>query len=560
MSNKLVWSTFKTAVELERLSPEELRAELVDYGFDADMLGDMTGEELNALLNDDVFWQIDLEDFDYNVLPMINKQTCDGIVLMVGEAETWDGKHKGGKAVFTEDLKGGDIDPDVTDVEIVDENGGLVWIGHHHDGTHRFKLYALPETDQVDFIRNCMEDAIEDELALNHEGEDYEDAEDDILENILGQFTDLDYLNDHINWSQVPNYCKPIKNLLNESLNESEDDVVTIVVDAVIDPYLYKENMDAIREFNIEPEYDIDKAHDNLTLTGTKANLVRYLKSDLYGETDEWIKEFYPVLLESLNESKLNEDFVDIKHFRLSELNSMIDKVVVFNKKVIYSNLDNYESDDEKPDFDRLGFEIEKDGDVVIPEGYTAVIKGVSSDEGYNPELYLESNGEEFEIALGWVELGEMSIIDPSLEGSLNEASSKEPKKLKKELKEIKSLVKEYGKEYLTSMPFTSYDNDPISIEYQYPEFFKIVKSFFKEMELLDKEQLNNNELLDDSWDSDIDDHDWDVLMTVCDKLVNRPGVPVQIEKIYKTGYNSFLDDDQILADREGNPDFVEEN
>ena len=118
----------------------------------------------------------------------------------------------------------------------------------------------------------------------------------------------------------------------------------------------------------------------------------------------------------------LTEDFVDIKYFRLSELNSMIDKVVVFNKKVIYSNLDNYESDDEKPDFDKLGFEIQKDGDVVIPEGYTAVIKGVSSAEGYNPELYLESNGEGFEIALGWVEFGEISIIDPSLEGSLNEA------------------------------------------------------------------------------------------------------------------------------------------
>lgn len=429
---KVVWSNNKTSDYLASFDLDSLKAELVDYGYDREMLDQLTDEELIAMLDaESVFWQVDSDEFDQSILPMINKQTCDGIVLMVGEAERFDGKHKGGRAVYTELLKGGDIDPDVTDVEIIEEDGGLVWLGHHHDGTHKFRLYALPETDQVDFIRNCMEDAIEDEYNWYHEGEDFDEVEDDILESVLANFTDLDYLTGYINFSQVPNYCKPIKNLLNESLNESKDDIVTIAVDAVLEDDIDLEN---IKEFDIKPEYSWNKAFDNLKLTGTKENIIKYLKSGLYNADDEWIKEYYPELL------------------------------------------------DEK----------------------------------------------------------------------LNEASTKNPKKLGKEIREIKKLAKDYGKEYFTSMPFTSYDNDPTSIEYNYPEFFRIVKLFFKEMGLADADQLNNNDWLDEMWDTDISQHDWDTIVRVCDRLVEKDGNgTIQIEKEYKTGYNAFLDDDQILADRE---------
>lgn len=138
---------------------------------------------------------------------------------------------------------------------------------------------------------------------------------------------------------------------------------------------------------------------------------------------------------------------------------------------------------------------------------------------------------------------------DLMVKEELTEAKAKNPNKLADELEEIKDLADEYGYEYFTQMPFTSFDNDPISIEVQYPEFFRVVKAFFKEMGILSAEELNNSDILDMSWDQDISQHDWDVFMRACDKLAQGKGV--QFEKEYKTGYNSVLDDDEILANRE---------
>lgn len=141
------------------------------------------------------------------------------------------------------------------------------------------------------------------------------------------------------------------------------------------------------------------------------------------------------------------------------------------------------------------------------------------------------------------------AVNNLEIEEELTEAKAKDSTKLSRELDEIRDLADEYGYEYFTQMPFTAYDNDPISIEMQYPEFFRIVKAFFKEMGILEGNDVNNTDLLDMSWDQDISKHDWDVLMRACDKLVQGKGV--QFEKEYKTGYNSVLDDDEILANRE---------
>ena len=461
MSNKLVWSDNSMLNSLLALSEEDLKAELIDYGYSEEFISDMSLDELhNILYEEETLWEMDIEDFENNVVPMINRQTDNGIVLMVGEVARWDGNRGAGKAVFTEDLKGGDIDPDVTSVEIYDDGSGLVWLGHHHDGTHKFRLYALPEENQVEFIEDCMEDAIEDMYNWYYGEDDLGDVRDEIIEDILAQLTDLNFLNENVNFSQVPNYCKPIKNLLNESLNESKDDIATITVDAVLEDDI---DLEDIRAFDIEPKYSWNKTFDNLTLTGTKENIVRYLKSGLYNADDEWIKEYYPELLEE----------------------------------------------------------------------------------------------------------------------ELNEASTKNPKKLAKELKEIKKLANDYGFEYFTAMPFTSYDSDPISIEYNYPEFFRIVKAFWKEMETLDDDtkekyieyadpegkkkiskddvNLNNPDVLDYLWDledqlavenkSDFD-HDFETIVKTCELILER-GTPIQFEKIFKNNFNSGLDDNQILADRE---------
>lgn len=173
--------------------------------------------------------------------------------------------------------------------------------------------------------------------------------------------------------------------------------------------------------------------------------------------------------------------------------------------------------------------------------------------------LYPDQDDEDIEIydiadliPFDWALLGNVlnhAKNDLDVVEELTEAKAKNPNKLADELEEIKDLSEEYGREYFTQMPFTSYDNDPISIEVQYPEFFRVVKSFFKEMGILEGSDLEDSDTLDMSWDQDISQHDWDVLMRACDKLVQGKGV--QFEKEYKTGYNSVLDDDEILASRE---------
>ena len=178
--------------------------------------------------------------------------------------------------------------------------------------------------------------------------------------------------------------------------------------------------------------------------------------------------------------------------------------------------------------------------------------------------LYPDMDDEDFDdpyywedlIPFDWEMLGQnlthvkdLGNLGESCDEQLDEAKAKNPTKLADELEEIKDLAEEYGREYFTQMPFTSFDNDPISIEYQYPEFFRVVKSFFKEMDILTPEELNDPDELDVQWDQGIDQHDWDVLMKVCDKLAQGKGT--QIEKEYKTGYNSPLDDDEIIANRE---------
>ena len=139
-----------------------------------------------------------------------------------------------------------------------------------------------------------------------------------------------------------------------------------------------------------------------------------------------------------------------------------------------------------------------------------------------------------------------ISLSNTSMNESvnLNEVRAKDPETLATEYEEIKALSDEYGKEYFTSMPFSAFEDDPITIEAQYPNFAKVVKSFFKEM--LD-EDPNDPEAMDYQWDVGLDDHDWDVLMTVCKKLVTKNAKGeypnMQIEKIFKNNFDDGLSD-----------------
>lgn len=96
--------------------------------------------------------------------------------------------------------------------------------------------------------------------------------------------------------------------------------------------------------------------------------------------------------------------------------------------------------------------------------------------------LYPDQDDEDIEvydiadlIPFDWTLLEE--ILDSAVNNldvveELTEAKAKNPNKLSNELAEVVDLADEYGYEYFTQMPFTSYDDDPIAIETQYPELF----------------------------------------------------------------------------------------
>ena len=105
--------------------------------------------------------------------------------------------------------------------------------------------------------------------------------------------------------------------LFDEDLDEALDDIVSVDVDFNIDD---GEDFNEIKnylkdKFNIDVvRYDPDGLYDNITLQGSKENLVKYLSTDYggYDEDDpdiEWVEEFFPELLdESLNEALFSEN------------------------------------------------------------------------------------------------------------------------------------------------------------------------------------------------------------------------------------------------------------
>ena len=130
----------------------------------------------------------------------------------------------------------------------------------------------------------------------------------------------------------------------------------------------------------------------------------------------------------------------------------------------------------------------------------------------------------------------------------LREASSKVPGQLKVEFDAILDAVDAFGLEEVTSKPFSlgdPADPDIGSVEYNYPEFARIVKAFKKELGL--------DEDIDDLWDGlSSNPADWQTIKDTCRLLTERSEdggykrPSVQIEKVYKKYYKAF---DESLED-----------
>ena len=133
----------------------------------------------------------------------------------------------------------------------------------------------------------------------------------------------------------------------------------------------------------------------------------------------------------------------------------------------------------------------------------------------------------------------------------LTEVSSKVPSQLKVEFDAIMYAVDAFGLEEVTSKPFLlgdPADPDINSVEYNYPEFARIVKAFKKELSL--------DEDIDDLWDGlSSNPADWQTIKDTCRLLTERSEdgsykrPSVQIEKVYKKYYKAF--DESLEEDDE---------
>ena len=137
---------------------------------------------------------------------------------------------------------------------------------------------------------------------------------------------------------------------------------------------------------------------------------------------------------------------------------------------------------------------------------------------------------EEMQIAF---ENGSPIILHETItEAKLNEVTETDPEDLSSELETINRLYDDYGFEYFTAMPLADFDNDTESIEYNYPKFFKVVKAFFKETGKLDKDNINDTDMLEETW-YNINDVDFKTILEVCNNLVSNDGESQNITDVY---------------------------
>ena len=87
MKDNLIWSNTMTRDYMMALPENNLRAELIDYGYEEDMLDELDYEGLKQLVADDDYlsWQKDSEDFEDLIRPEIEAQCNKGVVLLSGQ-------------------------------------------------------------------------------------------------------------------------------------------------------------------------------------------------------------------------------------------------------------------------------------------------------------------------------------------------------------------------------------------------------------------------------------------------------------------------------------------
>lgn len=144
-----------------------------------------------------------LEDWNENVLPMIEKQLNeDDLLILLGTAQTWQGTQSGGKVLRgVDELESLVSGYDRVDFDI-DENNDMEIDLVHHDGTHRMDMFTF--NGDVEGVYNKLI-----ELGINEfSNDEYEDFDDAYSYYDAGDF--IDYLMDGYQ-EKLKEFLVPIK-------------------------------------------------------------------------------------------------------------------------------------------------------------------------------------------------------------------------------------------------------------------------------------------------------------------------------------------------------------
>ena len=157
---KYIWSNTSTMDYLLDLDPDELRNELGDLGYDMEMLEETPDDELKDIVYDnvDMFDGMDMEDWEYNIVPELNKQTQEGIVIQLHEDSR---RGMGGKVDNLEDVLS--VDYDAHFELMADDDNNVYMVEYSHDvptGTV-VDWYTYPK-DTATFVSECLGDLVQE--------------------------------------------------------------------------------------------------------------------------------------------------------------------------------------------------------------------------------------------------------------------------------------------------------------------------------------------------------------------------------------------------------------
>ena len=242
---KYLWSNTGTAQELLDLDTDELKAVLMDtYHYDEEMMAPLDRDDLEEIVyaNLDRFSNDDIREYEDYWLGLIEKQTLNGWVLLVGPNDEFPAQEQTVAAYDIND----EAWYEGHEITLLEDNGKMLL---EIDEQLVYQMFAIPKEKEAlkAFVKTCMQDAVEveeEDLYWQHE-EDAEYLKNDLIEQAIEKVADdiyngcLDtkvaeynyYVDEYCDYDKVPSVCQPIQAPVadatpinyDESLKEAEE-------------------------------------------------------------------------------------------------------------------------------------------------------------------------------------------------------------------------------------------------------------------------------------------------------------------------------------------------